>query len=56
LPAALKAWMSSSRVTSKLKLPTKTLFEMILLLDYESLAPYLAKPPGLQAPARGLPG
>ena len=28
LPAALKAWISSSRVTSKLRFPTKTLFEM----------------------------
>ena len=28
LPAALNAWISSSRVTSKLRFPTKTLFEM----------------------------
>ena len=32
-PAALKASMSSSRVTSKLRLPTNTLFEMARLLD-----------------------
>ena len=50
LPAALKACISSSRVTSKLKLPTKTLFEMVLLLDCESLLLCLARPPGLLEP------